>query len=61
MKVGSDYLLSNFGEQTIIPKPTEIVFVGYGIIAPEFDHNDYMEKKMLKVKNSFNVKWRTYF
>lgn len=36
-----DYLLYKTGEQTFIPKPIPLVFVGYGIIAPEFDYNDY--------------------
>ena len=44
IEIGKDYLLSNLGEQTIIPKPIELVFVEYGIIAPEFDHNDYQDK-----------------
>ncbi len=44
LSIGKDYLLSNLGEQTIIPKPIELVFVEYGIIAPEFDHNDYQDK-----------------
>ena len=44
LEIGKDYLLSNLGEQTIIPKPIELVFIEYGIIAPEFDHNDYQDK-----------------
>lgn len=36
-----DYLLYTSGAQTFIPKPVPLVFVGYGIIAPEFDYNDY--------------------
>jgi len=44
LKHSIDYLLSNTGEQTILPYPIEIVFAGYGIIAPEYDHNDYIEK-----------------
>lgn len=39
-----DYILSNTGEQTIIPSARDLVYVGYGIIAPEFDHNDYLGK-----------------
>lgn len=42
--IGKDYLLSNSGEQTFIPRAIDLVFVGYGIIAPEFDHNDYLGK-----------------
>ena len=36
-----DYLLYTTGEQTFIPAPLELVFAGYGIIAPEYDYNDY--------------------
>lgn len=39
--LGEDYLLYKFGDQTFLPSKTELVFVGYGIIAPEFDYNDY--------------------
>lgn len=39
-----DYLLENTGEQTIIPYPVDVTFAGYGIIAPEFDYNDYLER-----------------
>jgi hypothetical protein len=40
--LGKDYLLYNTGEETFIPNPTPLVFVGYGIIAPEYDYNDYL-------------------
>jgi Zn-dependent M28 family amino/carboxypeptidase len=36
-----DYLLSKYSINAFIPKNTEMVFVGYGINAPEFDYNDY--------------------
>lgn len=39
--LGEDYLLYKTGAQTFIPNPVPLVFVGYGIIAPEFDYNDY--------------------
>lgn len=42
--VGKDYVLISLGEESIIPKPVQLVFVGYGIIAPEYDHNDYLNK-----------------
>ncbi len=41
--LGRDYLLVTTGEQTLLPRPTPLVFVGYGIIAPEFDYNDYAD------------------
>jgi len=41
--LGDDYLLATTGEQTLIPRPTPMVFVGYGIVAPEFDYNDYAD------------------
>jgi len=40
-ELGRDYVLYNSGAQTFVPKPVPLVFVGYGIIAPEFDYNDY--------------------
>ena len=40
-KLWNDYLIYYSGEQTFIPAPIELVFVGYGIIAPEYDYNDY--------------------
>ncbi len=43
LKFNEDYLLYHSGSQTFIPVPTQLVFVGYGIIAPEFDYNDYQE------------------
>lgn len=36
-----DYLLYQSGSQNFIPIPAQLVFVGYGIIAPEYDYNDY--------------------
>ncbi len=40
-RLGEHYLLYKTGAQTFVPNPTPLVFVGYGIIAPEFDYNDY--------------------
>jgi hypothetical protein len=36
-----DYFLFSGGLQTHIPQPVPLVFVGYGIVAPEFDYDDY--------------------
>lgn len=41
-KLEKDYLLNSSGEQTFVPKPVPLVFAGYGIVAPEFDYNDYL-------------------
>ncbi|HDP98068.1 MAG TPA: M28 family peptidase [bacterium] len=41
LQINKNYLLYKTGAQTLIPQPTPLVFVGYGIIAPEFDYNDY--------------------
>lgn len=41
LTLGRDYLLYNTGAQTFIPKPAPLMFVGYGISAPEFAYNDY--------------------
>lgn len=43
LKLNKDYLLYTSGEQTFIPSTSPLVFVGYGIIAPEFDYNDYQQ------------------
>lgn len=37
----TEYFLYRSGQQTFIPVPLQLVFVGYGIIAPEYDYNDY--------------------
>lgn len=36
-----DYGTLTTGASTFLPEPTGLVFVGYGIIAPEYDYNDY--------------------
>jgi hypothetical protein len=41
--LNKDYLLYNSGASTFLPTPLPLVFVGYGIIAPEYDYNDYQE------------------
>lgn len=41
LELEKDYLLYKTGAETFIPDPIPLVFVGYGIIAPEFDYNDY--------------------
>lgn len=43
LELGEDYILFKSGEQTFLPQPVELVFVGYGIIAPEYDYNDYYD------------------
>lgn len=52
LKLGEHYLLDKTGAQTYIPVPTSLVFVGYGIHAPEFDYNDYQN---IDVKNKIVV------
>lgn len=41
LKLSEDYILLNVGDQTFTPTPLQLIFAGYGIIAPEFDYNDY--------------------
>jgi hypothetical protein len=41
LHLGDDYLLFTGGVQTLIPREVPLVFAGYGIVAPEFDYNDY--------------------
>jgi hypothetical protein len=40
---GSDYLLYTMGSKTRVAQPVPLVFVGYGIFAPEYDYNDYQD------------------
>ncbi len=41
LTLGEDYLLQTTGEGTFLPEWTPLVFGGYGIVAPEYDHDDY--------------------
>jgi hypothetical protein len=43
LTLGEDYLLFTMGSQTLVPRPVPLVFVGYGIVAPEFDYSDYAD------------------
>lgn len=36
-----DFLIYGTGSQFYMPDSVELIFVGYGIVAPEFDYNDY--------------------
>lgn len=47
-----DYVLYSGGAQTFIASPVAMIFVGYGIVAPEFDYNDYQN---LDVQNAIVV------
>jgi hypothetical protein len=40
-EINLEYIVHKSGNATLLPKPVEMVFVGFGIIAPEFDYNDY--------------------
>jgi len=41
LRLVGDYLLELGGSGTLLPQPVPVVFAGYGIVAPEFDHDDY--------------------
>lgn len=41
LNLAEDYFLYRSGQQTFMPTFLPLVFVGYGIVAPEFDYNDY--------------------
>lgn len=41
LNYSQDYYLYKAGQQTYIPSALEMVFVGHGIVAPEYDYNDY--------------------
>lgn len=43
LQLNKDYLLYKSGQQTFTPVPLPLVFVGFGIVAPEYDYNDYQE------------------
>lgn len=43
LRLGEDYLLFTGGVQTLIPRDVPLLFAGYGIVAPEFDYNDYQD------------------
>lgn len=40
-QIGDDFLVENTGQLQLLLRPMELVFAGYGIIAPEYDYNDY--------------------
>lgn len=42
-RLNEDFLLYQTGEPTFIPNSIPLLFVGYGIVAPEFDYNDYQD------------------
>ncbi|MAT40354.1 MAG: hypothetical protein CL946_12200 [Ectothiorhodospiraceae bacterium] len=42
LELWEDYVLYNTGAGTFIPQPVRLVFAGYGIVAPEYDYNDYI-------------------
>ncbi len=52
LRLQEDYVLFSAGAQTFTPLPVKLVFVGYGIIAPEFDYNDYQN---VDVRNAIVV------
>lgn len=52
LKLQEDYVLFSAGAQTFTPQPVKMIFVGYGIIAPEFDYNDYQN---VDVRNAIVV------
>jgi hypothetical protein len=41
LRPGADYLLEAGGSGTLLPQPVDVVFAGFGIVAPEFDYSDY--------------------
>lgn len=47
-----DYVLFKTGDSSFIPRPVNLVFVGYGIHAPEFGHDDFED---INLRNSIAV------
>ena len=41
LALGEDYLLFTSGDATLLPQPVDVVFAGYGIVAPELGEDDY--------------------
>jgi len=41
-----DYVLFDTGAQTFLPRPVPLTFVAYGIVAPEYDYNDYQRAEV---------------
>ncbi len=41
LHLGKDFLMFKTGAETFTPRSFPLVFVGYGIVAPEYDYNDY--------------------
>lgn len=46
LSLNDDYVLYTSGEQTFLSSKYPLVFVGYGITAPEYDYNDYQNMDM---------------
>jgi hypothetical protein len=44
LELWEDYVLFRSGNETFVPRPLPLEFVGYGIIAPELDYNDYLRR-----------------
>jgi hypothetical protein len=43
LAIGEEAILLSWPPAVRLPKPAWLVFVGYGITAPEFDHDDYAD------------------
>lgn len=43
LQVAEDFLIYRGGNQASLVHPVPLVFVGYGIVAPEFDYDDYQD------------------
>ncbi len=46
LKLWDDYVLFGSGAQTFLPRPVPMEFVAYGIVAPEYDYNDYQRTEV---------------
>ncbi|MDX1384433.1 MAG: M28 family peptidase, partial [Thermoanaerobaculia bacterium] len=43
LELWDDYIIFDTTPSTLLPQPLPMFFVGYGIVAPEYDHNDYQQ------------------
>ena len=46
LSLGEDFLLFTSGDATLLPQPVEVVFAGYGVVAPELGEDEYAGLKV---------------
>ncbi len=46
LSLGENFLLFTSGDATLLPQPVEVVFAGYGVVAPELGEDEYAGLKV---------------